>query len=258
MKLYFKYMKLHVKSALQYKKSFILNIIAQFFVFFTYYFTIIALFNKFSNIKGFTMYQVLLTFSIIQFGFSFNECFIRGLDKFDDLIIAGEFDRILLKPRGILLQVLGYKIDIIKITRLLQAIIILIISLVNLDFNWSILKVVTLLLMLLSSILIFFGIFLISASYCFLTVQGLEVRNLFMDGGKHLAQYPIGIFSKSFVFIFTFIIPYAFVNYYPLLYLIGKVNNPLYAFSPLAVFLFLIPCFLAFNIGRKHYTSCGS
>lgn len=258
MKLYFKYMHLHLKSALQYKKSFILSIISQLFVFFTYYFTIIALFNKFSNIKGFTLYEVLLTFAIIQIGYIVNESFGRGLDKFDDLIIAGEFDRILVKPRNILLQVFGYKIEIVKMTKLIQGIIILIIALVNLDISWNTMKVLTLILMIISSILIFFGIFLLAASYCFVTVQGLEVRNLFTDGGKHMAQYPIGIFNKSFIFIFTFIIPYAFVNYYPLLYLLGKSNNYLYGFSPLLILIFLIPCFLAFNLGRKHYTSCGS
>ena len=258
MKLYFKYFQLHFKSLMQYKKSFILNLIAQIFVFFTYYFTIIALFDKFSNVKEYTVYEVLLTFSIIHIGFSFNECFARGIDKFDDLIIAGEFDRILVKPRNIFLQILGYKIDIVKIMRVLQGIIVLIISLINLDIAWNIFKVITLILMILSSILIFLGIFILAASYCFVTVQGLEVRNLFTDGGKHMAQYPISIFNKGFIFIFTYIIPYAFVNYYPLLYLLGRSNNLLYAFSPLIIFVFLIPCFIAFNIGRKHYTSCGS
>ena len=75
MSLYFKFMKIHFKSELQYKLSFALSFISQFIVFFGYYFSIICLFDKFSNIKGFTMYEVLLTFSIIQFGFSFCETF---------------------------------------------------------------------------------------------------------------------------------------------------------------------------------------
>jgi ABC-2 type transport system permease protein len=73
-----------------------------------------------------------------------------------------------------------------------------------------------------------------------------------------MAQYPISIFKKSFIFIFTFIIPYAFVNYYPLLYVLGRVDNKLYAFSPLIVFLFLIPALLTFKLGMKKYTSTGS
>lgn len=258
MKLYLDYLNLHFKSILEYKLSFILSLISQVFVFFTYYFLIIAMFNKFSNLQGYNIYEILLTFSIIHFGFSMNETFARGIDQFDTLIVDGSFDRLLLRPKNILLQVVGYQIDYSKLARVIQSIIILIFALIKLDIEWSALKVITLILMLLSSIAIFFGIFLLAASYCFITIQGLEVRNLFTDGGKHAAQYPIGIFNKYFVKIFTYIIPYAFVNYYPLMYFTGKVNNHLYSLLPLIVFLYLIPCFLIFNKGSKNYLSTGS
>lgn len=258
MKLYIDYLKLNFKTVLQYKLSFILSLIAQIFIFFTYYFMIISLFQKFSNLQGYNIYEILLTFSIIHFGYSMNETFARGIDQFDNLIIDGSFDRLLLRPKNILLQVVGYQIDYTKFARVFQSIIIMIIALIKLDINWSILKVITLILMLISSIAIFFGIFLLAASYCFLTVQGLEVRNLFTDGGKHAAQYPIGIFNKYFVKVFTFIIPYALVNYYPLQYFVGKTDNIYFAFLPLIVFIYLIPCFIIFNKGSKNYLSTGS
>ena len=258
MKVYLKQLELHLKSLLEYKASFIASFLSQIIVFFSYYFIILALFTKFDNIKGFTLYEVLLCFSVIQFGFAFNESFARGLDKFDNLIIQGEFDRILLRPKNIILQVAGYDADFAKISRLIQALIVLVIALINLDINWTYLKVLTLLLMLLSAIAVFFSIFLLAASYCFITVQGLEVRNVFTAGGKHMAQYPIGVFKKGFVYFFTFIIPYAFVNYYPLLYFLGKSNNPFYIFSPLLVFIYLIPCFIIFYKGTKKYASSGS
>ena len=258
MKIYFDYLKLHLKSIMEYKLSFILSLISQIFVFFTYYFLIIAMFQKFNNLQGYSIYEVLLTFSIIHFGFSMNETFARGIDQFDTLIIDGSFDRLLLRPRNILLQVVGYQIDYTKLARVIQSIIIMIVALIKLEIDWSILKVLTLILMLLSSISIFFGIFLLAASYCFITIQGLEVRNVFTDGGKHTAQYPIGIFNKYFVKIFTYIIPNALVNYYPLMYFIGKVDKVYYAFLPIIVLIYLIPCFLIFNKGSKNYLSTGS
>lgn len=258
MKHYFRALTLHLKSELEYRTSFIFSFISQILVFFSYYFVIISLFTKFNNIKGFTLYEVLLCFSIVQFGFSFNEVFSRGLDKFEDLIIQGTFDRILLRPKNIIIQVLYNESDFVKISRILHALIILVIALINLKIEWTIFKVICLFLMIISGVLIFFSIFLITASYCFITVQGLEVRNLFTDGGKHMAQYPIGIFNKGFILFFTFIIPYAFVNYYPLLYVIGKSNNILYAFSPLLLFIYLIPCIIVFYLGVKRYGSVGS
>lgn len=73
-----------------------------------------------------------------------------------------------------------------------------------------------------------------------------------------MAQYPIGVFKKGFVYFFTFVIPYAFVNYYPLLYFLGRTNNPLCMLSPLLVFVYLIPCFIIFYKGTKRYASVGS
>ena len=258
MKIYFKSLSLHLKSELEYRVNFILSFLSQILIFFSYYFVIIALFNKFNNIKGFSMFEVLLCFSIIQFGFSFNEVFARGVDKFDNLIIEGNFDRLLLRPKNLILQVLCTESDFVKVARMIQSIIVLVIALINLNINWNIFRVITLILMLISSVIIFFGIFLLAASYCFYSVQGLEVRNVFTDGGKHMAQYPIGIFHKGMVLFFTFIIPYAFVNYYPLLYFIGKKNNLLYGFSPLLVTIYLIPCILVFYKGVKRYSSVGS
>ena len=258
MKLYFNSLALHLKSELEYRMSFIISFLSQILIFFTYYFVIIALFSKFNNIKGFTLYEVLLCFSIIQFGFAFNEVFARGIDKFDKLIIEGGFDRLLLRPKNLILQVLCSDGDFVKVSRLIQAVIVLVIALINLKVELTFLKVICLILMLMASCVIFFGIFLLAASYCFITIQGLEVRNVFTDGGKHMAQYPIGVFKKGFVFFFTFIIPYAFVNYYPLLYFIGRNDNILYAFSPLIVFLYLIPCFIVFYMGVKKYEGSGS
>lgn len=257
MKLYLRFFKMHLNSQLQYRASFILSFISQFIVFFGYYFTILCLFDNFSNIKGFTLYEVLLTFSIIQFGFAFCETFFRGMDIFDELIISGNFDKLLLRPRNIMLQVFTEEMSLVRFARLLQALIILIISLIKINVDWDIYKIITIIFMIISSVVIFLGIFILSASYCFITVKGLEIRNVFTDGGKHMAQYPIGIFKKGFRFIFTFIIPYGFVNYYPLLYVLGKKNNRLLMFSPLITFIYLIPCIILFYKGIKRYSSTG-
>lgn len=258
MKFYFKSLLLHLKSLLEYKSSFIASFFSQILVFFSYYFVIIALFSKFDNIKGYTLYEVLLCFGVIQFGYAFCESFARGMDKFDNIIINGEFDRILLRPKNIIIQVLCYDSDYTKVSRLIQSIIVLIIAIIKLNINWTLLKIITLVLMLLSAIIIFLSIFLLAAAYCFITIQGLEVRNVFTAGGKHMAQYPIGIFKKGFVYFFTFIIPYAFVNYYPLMYVLGKNNNLLYALSPLLVIVYLFPCLIIFYKGTKRYSSIGS
>ena len=258
MGLYFKYFKIHLKSELQYKLSFILSFISQFFVFFGYYFSIICLFDKFSNIKGFTLYEVLLTFGIIQFGFSFCEVFFRGVDKFDDLMVTGSFDKLLLRPRNILLQVFCEEVSFVKFSRLLQSIIVLIIAIINIDVIWNIERIITLVLMLLSSIFIFLSILILTAAYCFYTLKGLEVRNVLTYGCREMAQYPIGIFKKGFIIFFTCIVPFGFINYYPLLFILEKINNKILIISPLITLVYLIPSVIIFYKGMKRYSSVGS
>lgn len=258
MSLYFKYFGIHFKCDLQYKLSFIMSFVSQFFVFFSYYFTILCLFESFSNIKGFTLYEVLLTFGIIQFGFSFCETFFRGIDTFDELIINGSFDRLLIRPRGILFQVFCEKVSFVKFSRLLQSIVVLIIAIIKVDVSWNMSKVITLICMLCSSVIIFLSIFILTASYCFFTVKGLEVRNVLTDGCKHMAQYPIGIFRKGFLTFFTYVVPFGFVNYYPLLYILGRNSNQLLIISPLITLVYLIPSIIIFYIGVKKYSSVGS
>lgn len=257
MKLYLKAIKLHFKSLLQYRASFIISFISQILVFFSYYYIILALFTKFNNIKGFTLYEVLLCFSIIHFGFSMNEAFARGIDKFDELIKNGSLDKLLLKPKNILLLVLMEDFDFVKLSRVVQALVVMFIALFNLNVTITPFKILVLILMLIAATIIFFAIFLLAASYCFITIEGLEVRNVFTDGGKFMAQYPIAIFKKGFLIFFTFVIPYGFVNYYPLMYFLGKIDNIFYALSPLLVILYLVPCFFVFNVGMKKYTSVG-
>ena len=184
---------MYLKSLLEYKKSFIMSFISQFFVFFTYYFIIIALFDKFDTVKGYTKYEVLLCFGIIQFGFSLVEIFGRGIDRFDNLIIRGEFDRLLLRPKNILLQVLCTDFDLIKIPRMLQSIIILIISLVKLKINLSFYKIITLILMLLSSVVIFFSIFVLIVFLRLWIVFTLVILNSFF--GRLPIYTPLSCFS---------------------------------------------------------------
>lgn len=256
--LYFKYLSMHFKSEMQYKISFLMNYLSQFVNFFTYYFTIVCLFSTFSNIKGFTLYEVLLTFGIIQFGSSFCETFFRGMDQFDDLIIDGSFDRLLIRPQNLFLQIFGEQINFAKSAKLLQAIFIIIIALINLKLDFNIYIVLTIIFMLISSVVIFLSIFILAAAYCFITVKGLEVRNILTDGSKHMAQYPIGIFGKGIVNFLTYVLPFGFVNYYPLLYVIGKVDNKLYVLCPLVTLIYLLIAILIFKRGIKKYSSSGS
>ena len=66
------------------------------------------------------------------------------------------------------------------------------------------------------------------------------------------------IYGKGILWVLTYIIPFALVQYYPLLYVLGRREEVRYALLPLAAMLFLIPCYLLWRAGVRHYKSSGS
>jgi ABC-2 type transport system permease protein len=113
---------------------------------------------------------------------------------------------------------------------------------------------------------VFTGVFILGATVCFFTLEGLEVINIFTDGGREFASYPLPVYGKWVRRFFTFIIPYGCMNYLPLMYLTGRAaSSPevssfplLYMLTPLSGFLCIIPCVLVWKIGVRHYASTGS
>jgi len=258
MKLFLKYLAMHFKSQMEYRISFLFMVTAQFLVLFTMYFSIIALFQKFQNIKGFTLFEVLLCFSTVLTGYSFAEGLVRGFDQFDGLIVRGDFDRLLVRPKSIYIQVLGSAFAFDRLGRVVQSITILCISVYNIKISLISFKMLVVLLMVLGSFCVFAGIFILSASFCFLTVQGLEVRNILTDGAREMASYPMGIYKKGFFYFFTFVVPISCINYFPLLYVLGKSTSTYYGVLPLMGIIFLAASLVVFNKGIKRYQGTGS
>lgn len=260
MNLYFKYLIILLKSQMEYRTSFWFLSIGQFFIPFSVFAGLYLLFERFGQMKGWSFFEVALCFGIIHMAFAISECFARGFDSFSSLVRGGDFDRLLVRPRSTFIQVLGSKFEFTRIGRLLQSLIVLIWAIINLSIDWSFLKIILLLLMIISGVFIFSGIFILSATMSFWTIQGLEVVNIFTDGGREMAQYPLNIYQKWVTKFFTFVIPFGCVNYLPLLYLLDKNKGSdfLYILSPIAGIIFIIPCLFVWQIGVRHYRSTGS
>ena len=258
MKLYLKYLSIHIRSQMQYKTSFYLTMLGQFLTSFSMFLSIYFMFSRFQSVEIFTYSQVLLCFAIVLMAFSIAECFGRGFDSFPSMISNGEFDRVMVRPQNEMFQVLAAKIELSRIGRLLQALIIFSYAIPTSGINWTTAKIITLILMILGGITVFFGLFIIYASLCFFTIEGLEFMNIFTDGGREFGRYPFSIYGQRVLRFFTFTIPLALFQYYPFLYLIGQVTNPFYMLTPLLCLFFLIPSSFLWRLGVSRYKSTGS
>ena len=258
MRVYFKTILMLIKMQLEYRKAFIISVIGSFLITFFLTISVYFLFEEFNQIGDWTFYEVAFLFGMVFLNFSISEMFLRGLDHFENIIKNGEFDRILIRPQNLLMQATCTEFDLSKIGRIIQCLAVIVIAFANIDIEWNIYKFFVFLLMNFGCFIIFFGIFILKAAFCFWTVDGLEFMNILAEGGKKVAQYPIDIYAKWFRIFFTFIVPFGLVNYYPVLFLFGKVDNWYYGLFPIFTILFLIPCICVWKIGVKHYESTGS
>lgn len=257
MRLYAKYFMMQLKSTMEYKTSFILSCIGQFLVSFNVFLGMYFMFRRFPGVEGFTYEEMLLCFGITLMEFSLAESVARGFDTFDGMIKSGEFDRVLVRPRNEILQVLGSHIEFSRLGRMLQAAVMFVYGCAAGGVSWTTPKVLTVCFMLIGGTAVFSGIFLIYAAICFFTIEGLEFMNIFTDGAREYGKYPVSIYGKRVLQLCTFVVPYALIQYYPLLFLLDR-GKPFYSLLPLAACLFLLPCLLLWRFGVKHYTSSGS
>ncbi len=258
MRLYIKYASIILRSQMQYKASFVMTSIGQFLTAFTTFLGMYFMFSRFDSVNGFSFSEVLLCYAVILTAFSLAECFVRGFDAFGGIISNGEFDRIMVRPRNEILQVLASRIEFSRIGRLLQAIAIFIYAIPTSGVIWSLDKIITVIFMITGGFFVFSGLFIIYASICFFTIEGLEFMNIFTDGGREFGKYPLSIYGEGVLKFFTYIVPLALFQYYPFLYLIGRTTNIVYMLLPLVGILFLIPCLMFWRIGIRHYKSTGS
>ncbi len=257
-KLYGHYVSMNIKSMMQYKTSFFLTALGQFLVSFNVFLGIYFMFLRFHSVKGFSYSEVLLCFSIMLLEFSLAEMVARGFDTFSDMVRTGSFDLILVRPRHEILQILGSKFELTRIGRMFQAVVMFVYAVLYCDVQWQFTKIITVFFMLIGGTAVFSGLFMIYAAFCFFTLDGLEFMNVFTNGAREFGKYPIGIYGKKMLLFTTFIIPYALIQYYPLLYITDRTDHIIYMFIPLFAILFLLPCYIFWKCGVRHYKSSGS
>lgn len=258
MRLYCKFFAIHLKGAMQYKISFLLTVLGQFFVSFNVFLGILFLYDRFHEVKGYSFSEAVLCYAIVLMAFSLAEMFFRGFDTFSGIIGNGEFDRMLLRPRSIVWQIVAGKVEFTRLGRIVQAVVMLVYGIVKSEIDWNIHKSLTLVAMVLCGAVVFGCLFLIYASICFFTLEGLEFMNIFTDGAREYGKYPLDIYGKQVLKFCTYLVPYTLFQYYPFLYLTGRTDCGWYSLLPFLSCLFILPCYLLWKTGVRHYKSTGS
>ncbi len=223
-----------------------------------------ALFHRFGEVQGWHLGEVALFYGLVNCMFSVADALGRGFDTLGtEFLRTGAFDRLLLRPRPVALQLMGHDFRISRAGRLLQGILVLVFATVQADIAWTPGAVGIALFALAGGVALFLGILVLQGTLSFWTVESLEIANVLTYGGVQAAQYPLALYAQWFRRVLTFVVPLACVAYYPALAILGK-PDPLGApawmglVSPLAGFVFLAAAFGVWRFGLRHYASTGS
>jgi ABC-2 type transport system permease protein len=128
---------------------------------------------------------------------------------------------------------------------------------------WTPLKLLYLLVVLVSGFVMFSALLVLGAVLCFWTVQSIEIMNTVTYGGTEMASYPLPIYHELLQRFSTFVVPLAFVSYFPALYLLDRpelqrLPGWLPGMTPVAAAMLALIAWLAWQVGVRHYQSTGS
>jgi ABC-2 type transport system permease protein len=262
-RLYGRYALASIRAQMQYPASFLMMLFGQFVITLVEFIGIWALFHRFGQIKGWSLGQVALFYGVINISFAIAEVISRGFDVFGaDFVKTGNFDRVLLRPRGTALQILGQEVRLDRMGRLLQGAVVAIVA-GRFSIEWGIGTIALLAVTIAGGVALFLGILILQATLSFWTVESLEVANILTYGGVEASQYPIDIYARWFRDFVIFVVPLACVGYFPVVQMLGRAD-PLGApawlcsITPLFGFLFLAAALQVWRIGVRHYASTGS
>jgi ABC-2 type transport system permease protein len=252
-----------VRARAQYRISFVMDIVASFIGSIGDLLAILVIFSHLPVLGGWTRPEVCVLYGLAGISFGLTDMLVGDLDRLGDLIRMGTFDIVMLRPLGSLLQVIASELQVRRLGRVAQAAVPLVWGMANVNVDWNPARLLMLPVTVIGGIAIFSGVWIAGASISFWTSESREVANTFTYGGNFLTSYPVNLFGDWLRRFMAFVVPLAFVAYYPCLVILGKpdpiLGRPeLGLLSPAIAAMALAAGRGLWRLGARHYQSTGS
>lgn len=265
-KLYWRLIGARVRAQMQYKVSFVLEIVGFFLLTGLEFATIAIIFSQFESIGGWNIAEVGLLYGLTTIAFSLAEMAGRGFDApFELMMQRGTFDTVLTRPLGSFFQILAADFQLRRLGRTLQGAAVLGYALWYAPIDWTagrLWKGLVLPVTIASGTLIYLALMVIGATLCFWTIKTPEVLNAFTVGGRELSSYPLPIYNRWLRGVFLSIVPVAFASYPAALLLLERHDPALPSWlawlAPLVAALFMAAALNFWRLGVRIYQSAGS
>jgi ABC-2 type transport system permease protein len=252
-----------VRSQTTYRISFVLDLIFTTVITSIEIIAIVLLFRINSGFGGLALREALLVAGIAALSFGLADLAVGNIERVPHYIRTGLLDAVLVRPLGALSQLLVIDFAPRRIGRVVQGALVMMGALVATDLQWTPAKAVLVVIAPLAGAVTFASIFVIGSAWMFWLVEGGEVANAFIYGGRDFSSYPTSIFGGWFRRLFGYALALAFVGYLPAMALLGKPDQlglPDWVrwCSPVTAGLWAASASWFWKFGVRHYRSTGS
>ena len=251
-----------LRAQMQYRGAFLFRSIVDFGVMVSDLGPVWVLARYFGHLDGWSFAELALLYGMVGSSWACVELGLRGFESFSVYLLRGDLDRLLLRPRSVVLQIAALDFEARKVARLAQALLVLTLACISLrlgplSFAWIAVGIG-------GGALYFAGIVMLGASLSFWTSgETAELQNTLTYGGSAALSYPVSIYAQWFRRVITYGVPLAFVNYFPALAALGRTEGAGFSsalpwLSPLVCGAVLCAGLAAFARGLRRYESSGS
>lgn len=255
--------RMWMRSTMAYRTSFALTTVGNLAVTALDFLTIVLMFSHIDALGGFTLPEVALLYGTTSVSFGLSDLLAGNAGSLGDRVRDGTFDTLLLRPAPLIAQVAADRFALRRLGRVTQGAAVLGWAVLRVDVHWTAGAAALLAVTLLAGTAIFCAVFVAGAAFQFWAGDASEIQNSVTYGGNTLLQYPPGLFGRELLRGVTFVVPLAFVNWMPVLHILGR-PDPLglpgwadYLGAPVAVLCCALAG-LAWRAGVRSYRSTGS
>ncbi|MCL2361652.1 MAG: ABC-2 family transporter protein [Defluviitaleaceae bacterium] len=221
---------------------------------------VILVFSRFGNIGAWSMERILLMYAMAFTAYGLGETLFRGFSYFPyRMIRSGDFDRVLLRPKSLFVQVSASFFHIHRAARPFMGLCIIIWSLVRLDVQFTFVNVMVLIFALAGGFLTYAGVFVLSSGVAFFTINALDWIHVLTSASREVVRVPTPYLPQALRHIFIFVMPVLVIIYFPAA-AIGDWGGAYWRgwLALPAGAAFFAAGMLFWRIGVSHYKSTGS
>lgn len=252
-----------IRSAWTYRTSFVVMTGSNTVITFLDFAVILIMFSHLDAFGGFSLAQIAVLYGMSGMAIGLADLVMGNVEMLGQRVRDGSLDQMMCRPVPTLVQVAADRFALRRVGRVVQCTAVLAWALASAGIDWTPARVLVLAGAIVSGGLIFSSLFVLGGAFQVFAGDASEVANAFTYGGNTLTQYPLTIYPVEVVRGVTFVVPLAFVNWYPALFVLG-IDDPVdlpswfQLASPVVAALFVCAATLGWRTALRHYRSTGS